>query len=309
MKATPALRIESLFPKAANLGDQTCEHLRELILRREITGGTELPEGRLAEHLRVSRTPMRETLVRLVGEGLLERTNDRAYRVRTVSTREFFECMQLRELLECHALDRAIPLVGDADLATLRSELLALSDSGEDDMEHWRYDNRFHAFFARAAGQEILADTIARMRVVARLFRISSALHRQTEIDSEHLAILEAVERRDVAAAKGAMLSHLHNLQDHVRRAIAAELRSGQPIRIGRGVKSLLAALLQESLKVAHKDPERWRPRTSNEWGRHTARMLAARTGPMPSTSRNRSGVASMTSNTLSPKARTSFLA
>jgi hypothetical protein len=39
------------------------------------------------------------------------------------------------------------------------------------------------------------------------------------------------------------------------------------------------------------------------------ARMLAARTGPMPSTSRSRSGVASMTSNTLSPKARTSFLA
>ena len=227
MNATPALRIESLFPKAANLGDQTCEHLRELILRREIPGGTELPEGRLAEHLRVSRTPMRETLVRLVGEGLLERTNDRAYRVRSVSTREFFECMQLRELLECHALERAIPLVGDADLATLRSELLALSDSGEDDMEHWRHDNRFHAFFARAAGQGILADTIARMRVVARLFRISSALHRQTEIDSEHLAILEAVERRDVAAAKGAMLSHLHNLQDHVRRAIAAESDPG----------------------------------------------------------------------------------
>jgi hypothetical protein len=39
------------------------------------------------------------------------------------------------------------------------------------------------------------------------------------------------------------------------------------------------------------------------------ARMLAARTGPMPSTSRSRSGVASMTSNTFSPKARTSFFA
>ena len=39
------------------------------------------------------------------------------------------------------------------------------------------------------------------------------------------------------------------------------------------------------------------------------ARMLAARTGPIPSTSRSRSGVASMTSNTFSPKARTSFFA
>ena len=39
------------------------------------------------------------------------------------------------------------------------------------------------------------------------------------------------------------------------------------------------------------------------------ARMLAARTGPIPSTSRSRSGVASIMSNTLSPKARTSFFA
>lgn len=225
MSAPPKLSsvIEPLALRAANLGDQTYEHLRDLILSRQIPGGTEVPEGRLAEHLQVSRTPMREALVRLVGEGLLERTNDRAYRVRSVSTREFFECMQLRELLECHAVELAVPLVSDTDLAGLRDGLHALVDQSEDDMAHWQYDNRFHSFFALAAGQELLARTITQMRVVARLFRISSAFHRKTENDGEHLAILDAAARRDVGAAKAAMLAHLQNLQGHVREAIAAE--------------------------------------------------------------------------------------
>ncbi len=222
----PPPPTDPLFPRPTNLGEQTHGHLRELILSRQIPGGAEVPEGRLAERLNVSRTPMREALVRLVGEGLLERTSERSYRVRVVSAREFFECMQMRELLECHAIGTAVPLVGDADLAELRRRLDSLED-GEDDMQHWLYDNHFHSFFARVSGNETLAETITRMRVVARLFRISSAFHRKREIDAEHRAVLEAAERRDAAAAKAAMLAHLRNLQDDARRAIAAEANPG----------------------------------------------------------------------------------
>jgi DNA-binding GntR family transcriptional regulator len=227
MSGQPIPSIEPLSPKAANLGDQAHEHLRDLILSRQISGGTEVSEARLADYLKVSRTPMREALVRLVGEGLLERSTDRAYRVRSVSTREFFECMQLREVLECLAIEKAIPVLKDEDLSALRRDMLALGDGDEDDMQHWQFDNQFHSFFARTAGHATLADTITRMRVIARLFRISTAFHRKREIDSEHLAILEAAERRDVAAAKAAMLSHLRNLQDDARRAIAEDANPG----------------------------------------------------------------------------------
>jgi DNA-binding GntR family transcriptional regulator len=223
----PAGPLDTLFAKSTNLGEQVYEHLREQILSRQFPGGVELPEGRLAEHLQVSRTPMREALVRLVGEGLLERSAERAYRVRAVSTREYFECMQLREILECYAIDQAITTVTDEDLGSLRRELRALGDSVEDDMPHWRFENRFHSFFALKAGDATLADTITRMRVIARLFRISSRYHRKREFDSEHLAIIEAIERRDSLAAKAAMRSHLRNLQDAVRQAVAAEMHPG----------------------------------------------------------------------------------
>lgn len=215
--------VEPIIARAANLGDRAYEHLRELILSRAILGGNEVPEGQISEHLKVSRTPMREALIRLVGEGLLERTADRAYRVRRVSVREFFECMQLREVLECLALEKAVPVIDREELDCLRQGLVALGSS-DDDMEHWHFDNRFHGFFAAAAGHDMLAATIARLRVIARLFRISSSLHRQAEIGSEHLAILDAVGHGSIADAKTAMLAHLCNLQDDVRRAVAREV-------------------------------------------------------------------------------------
>jgi len=227
MTAQPIRPIEPLHARVANLGDQAHEHLRDLILSRQLPGGTEVSEARLADYLKISRTLMREALVRLVGEGLLDRAADRAYRVRSVSTREFFESMQLREVLECLAIEKAIPVLKDEDLAGLRHDLLALGDTGEDDMQHWQFDNQFHSFFARSAGHATLAETISRMRVIARLFRISTSFHRKDEIDSEHLAILEAAERRDAEAAKAAMLTHLRNLQEDARRAIADEANPG----------------------------------------------------------------------------------
>jgi DNA-binding GntR family transcriptional regulator len=206
-----------------NLAEQAYQHLKRLILARELLGGTGLSEARLASELSVSRTPMREALVRLAGEGLLEKSDDGIYRVRTVSIREFFECMEVREALECYALERAIPLVNDTQLKELSDQMHALPVSPESDMAHWHFDNRFHAFFAQAAGNSALVRAIQRERMVARLFRISSPFHRSHEIVDEHQRILDAVIRRDVTSALVAMRQHLRNLQSETRSAIERE--------------------------------------------------------------------------------------
>ncbi len=215
------------FPKrpvpSPNLATQAYSHLRSLILGRHILGGTGLAEGRLAVELNVSRTPMREALVRLAGEGLLEKTDEGVYRVRSVSIREFFECMEIREVLECYAVERAIGVARDSDLQALYDELKALPASSQDDLAHWQFDNRFHSFFATTAQNQSLARAIQRERTVARLFRISSPFHRQAETDEEHIEIMDAVMRRDVTSAQAAMRRHLRNLQDDARREIESE--------------------------------------------------------------------------------------
>lgn len=216
--------IKGMFPHrqdaGPNLAGAAYSHLRALILGRHILGGTGLSEVRLAKELNVSRTPMREALVRLAGERLLEKTADGVFRVRSVSVREFFECMEVRELLECHAIERAIETAKDEALNELHVELKALPASAQDNLQHWQFDNRFHSFFAAAANNQALARAIQRERVVARLFRISSPFHRQAESDEEHIEIMDAVLKRDVKMAQAAMRRHLQNLQNDVRHEI-----------------------------------------------------------------------------------------
>ena len=231
--AMNSIELESLpktsgnFPQrpdtGPNLATQAYSHMRALILGKHIMGGTGLAEGRLALELNVSRTPMREALVRLAGEGLLEKTIEGFYRVRSVSIREFFECMEVREILECHAIERAVVMARDEDLQALHAELNALPTASQDDLAHWQFDNRFHSFFATAGGNHALAHAIQRERVVARLFRISSTFHRQVEGDEEHIEIMNAVMRRDVPSAQAAMRRHLQNLQNDTRREIESQ--------------------------------------------------------------------------------------
>ena len=71
MNSTADASFPNRADPAPNLASQAYTHLRTLILGRRILGGTGLSEARLATELNVSRTPMREALVRLAGEGLL----------------------------------------------------------------------------------------------------------------------------------------------------------------------------------------------------------------------------------------------
>src|ERR1043165_3211847 len=97
-----ARALESARPD--NLALQAYRSLRALILTRRIAPGAAVVEGRLAEELRISRTPMREALVRLVGDGLLERADARSYSVRRVSPTEYFQSMPGRGAMGLHGV-------------------------------------------------------------------------------------------------------------------------------------------------------------------------------------------------------------
>jgi len=83
-----------------SLADRAHDRLTRDILTRRLAGGETLVEGRLAETMGVSRTPMREALSRLEGEGLLVRQGSGGFAVRQVSVREFFHALRVRMMLE-----------------------------------------------------------------------------------------------------------------------------------------------------------------------------------------------------------------
>ncbi|MFT3780287.1 MAG: GntR family transcriptional regulator [Ottowia sp.] len=195
----------------SNLTDRAYLIVRRLILERELSGGEVLVEGRLAERLNMSRTPLREALLRLEGEGLLMRANARSYAVRRITASHYFQCLQVRERLESQAVSLAMGRVPAEEVQRLRAAILAL-DSTQQGSSHWQVDDQIHGMFARACGNEMLAETIAHLRVLCRLFEVVDPFARIEEDRGEHLAILDAYEAGDVRAAAEAVVQHLRQL-------------------------------------------------------------------------------------------------
>jgi DNA-binding GntR family transcriptional regulator len=212
--------LGALEVRSASLSEQAYHRMRELILDRKISAGSTLLEGKIADELGISRTPMREALGRLAGEGLLVRRDARSYSVRSVGTKEYFDSMRTRELLECEAIALAIGKISEDDLARLDAEVDALKEGEHTETEHWHFDDRFHLFIAHACGNVVIPRLIQQLRDEGRLFRLHSPLHRQKENHHEHREIIRALRRKDSEGARGAMRAHLRSLQNDVQRAV-----------------------------------------------------------------------------------------
>ena len=213
-RRTPALKARAgENARSDNLAEQAYRNLRALILVRKIAPGAAVVEGRLAEELKISRTPMREALVRLVGEGLLERADARSYSVRKVSPTEYFQSMLVRETIETYAMDLAEGRIPVAEVDALARDIRRLAKETEQEALHWQADDQLHLMFARASGNAVLVKLIETLRVNTRLFEIAGPFRRVARDGTEHLAILGAWRDGDVKGAKKALLVHLRSLQ------------------------------------------------------------------------------------------------
>ena len=202
---------DALAELSTNLTDRAYAVVRQLILQRELSGGEVLVEGRLANRLQMSRTPLREALLRLEGEGLLVRASARSYAVRRITASHYFQCLQVRERLESQAVSLAMGRVPAAAVQSLRDSILSL-DSSQQGSSHWQADDQIHGLFARASGNAMLADTIAHLRVLCRLFEVVDPFKRIEDDRTEHLAILDAYIAGNEKAAEEAVVAHLRNL-------------------------------------------------------------------------------------------------
>lgn len=210
--------------REGNLSELAYEKLSRMILQRQLPGGTLVIEGRMADELEISRTPMREALVRLAGEGLLVRQATRSFSVRRVTPTEFFQSMKVREILEAEAIGLALGKVSPQRIESIVQEVERLSVAAKQETAHWTADDHVHQMFAEAGGNAVLAKLIREVRINTRLFEISRPFRRVREDAAEHLDILVAFARGDLKATRKAMLRHLRNLQAEVMAIISGHV-------------------------------------------------------------------------------------
>lgn len=204
---------------AEKLGELAYQTLRRMILEKTLRSGGAVVEGRLVEELNISRTPLREALLRLEGEGLLVRSSARSYSVRFISAQEYFQIMKVRELLETEAISLSINKIETDVINQLADQVQSLSPC-QPEQAYWDVDDNVHKFFAQHSGNAVLARMIEQVRTQSRMFELITPFNRFEEDRAEHLAILNAWKSGDAAAASQAVRTHIRNLSAFVLKRI-----------------------------------------------------------------------------------------
>lgn len=202
--------------------EQAYAILRAQILDGHLAPGTSLNLRDLAEQLSVSVTPVRDAVLRLIAEGLIEDHGNHVFRVTQLSEEEVAQTLDLRILLEVYALEQGAPKLTEADFERL-AELLAIAEEllekpdEETGRRYMELGREFHSILVEAADNRPLLDLLARLHPQAFLV-IERSFHgfpvdRNREDHLEHKRVLEALRRRAYTEATQLLKEHLKHVR------------------------------------------------------------------------------------------------
>jgi len=190
--------------------------VKRAILDRDLGPGENLVETALAERFGVSRTPIREALQRLEQDGLVER-GDRGLVVRDVSPEEILDIYETRIALEGTAARLAADRRTHLDLLQIRRQLAAMSEVAEGDEARMAETNRgFHTAVWLASHNPSLLDLFNRLDQHLARYPVTTLSYpgRWKTAIAEHADILDAIDRRDTAAAEKFAVQHFTEARD-----------------------------------------------------------------------------------------------
>lgn len=199
-----------------SVADLAYERIRSLVLSGELAPGTRLGQVELAERLGISRTPVREALRRLGGEGLVEGHSNRGFRVADLGLDAVLRRLEVRAILEPGIARLAAERRTKSHVEQLHNSIereqrarggFAAHDASRD----------FHVTLARASGNEEMVRVLESLWLVEVGRRL---LSRRTAVSDWHSEDVE--EHREIAAAvaQGRAEDAGRLMDEHVRRAV-----------------------------------------------------------------------------------------
>lgn len=208
------------------LSEQVYRVLRDAICDGLFDDHTHLVQNQLAEQLDVSRTPVRDALLRLAQENLVRAVGARGYIINALSERDLLDIYELRLILEVKGAVLALPEYGAADLRRLESINANISDPDYDDTDSYDLNREFHMAVLEPCPNrlivKILNDTWD-LPVSRRIFRRQYAEHHYGSTEQHgHEPIMEAIRIRDAEALEAALSAHLLEARDEASTFLAS---------------------------------------------------------------------------------------
>lgn len=196
------------------------ERLREEILSGALPAGTQLRQDHIAAAHGVSHIPVREAFRRLEADGLVTTIPRRGAFVSRMSGEDAREITEMRVALEGLAVRLSVPSAPAANLAAAENALRVAGRSA--DISDWSEMNlQFHrALYASCGRPRLLAAIEGLWAQVDRYLRLVFEIaDYQDKSHAEHVAILEAYQRRDVATAERLVTVHIEEAGDVLQTA------------------------------------------------------------------------------------------
>jgi DNA-binding GntR family transcriptional regulator len=203
---------------------QAGDLIRAAIVDGSLTPGQHLREADLARELGLSRTPVREALMLLHADGLIELTANRGARVATYDRDDLADCYGLRAVIEGYAARRAATRATAAEVESLErscERFDALSGDGADVLPLVRENLVFHGVVHEASGSRRVPALVRGLLQLPLLYRAHAWYSPERQVISEHhhRELTQAIAARDPERAEAVM-------RRHVLEAGAAALRA-----------------------------------------------------------------------------------
>jgi DNA-binding GntR family transcriptional regulator len=224
-RSTPKLQVvrAAAAPDSSaseGLTQRIADSITTAIVERRLMPGTKLAEQKIADVFKVSRTLVRQALMRLSRDHLITLEPARGARVAEPSVDEARQVFEARNMLEAAMIKRAATELTREQIAELRAHLRAESDAVKrtDVTGRTRLLADFHVVIARMLGNEVLArmlgDLVSRCSLIALMYQSAHSAEHSFE---EHVAIVDALDKRDARAAVRLMEAHLHHVERNLK--------------------------------------------------------------------------------------------
>jgi DNA-binding GntR family transcriptional regulator len=221
------VRLPSLRGRR-NLREEITETLRGAVISGELKPGTVYSAPSLAEQFGVSPTPVREAMLDLVKEGLVEIARNKGFRVTHLSAAELDDITELRALIEVPTVRRITEAgVAPETVGRLRPLAAAIEDAARrrDFIAHVTVDMEFHLALMGLSGNTRLVETVRSLRTSSRIYGLRTLPEGGALFDSshEHTLLLDLIEAGDADGAEELMRRHI----GHVRGIWAEDAAGG----------------------------------------------------------------------------------
>jgi len=231
--------------RTARLYEQIVMQIEESISGGRLKPGDQLPaERELAQQFGVSRTAVREAMKTLCEKGLVEAYSGRGTFVtadKSQSVRQSLHWLvnnadpqnahyvtELREILEPEFTALAAARIEEQQLAMMREAIDVMDRSMQDPDAYIEADLDFHLALAEAAGNPLILSLLDSIVAVLREERLGVFFVPEgpTRGQIHHRLILKAIERRNPAKARTAMIAHMQQIREDTAKAKTAQIRS-----------------------------------------------------------------------------------